>query len=115
MDAQRGKLLKDLVIFQVKLGLDTLFDLLLSPLALACGIADIARGSDRQHSLLRELKVAGHHWERWLNLYGETGANRGGSRQNADRLFRKAEIHARRKMREQRKATSTRDQPSGAE
>lgn len=109
LDPQRGKMLKELITFQVKLGLDALFDLLLSPVALAAGIADIARGHAREQSLLREVKKLAHEWESWLNIYGaHTGGKR---RSSADRLFRQVEVRARRKMREQHDATRPKSPP----
>ena len=59
---------RDLVIFQIKLALDGLGDLVLAPVAVVAFLLDLIprrRGRSVFYSVLR----AGERWDRWLSLY----------------------------------------------
>ena len=64
--SSRGQLLRDTLVFQVKLAVDGLRDLVLSPVSLFAALLDLVAGSDRFYRLL-EL---GRQSEQWINLFG---------------------------------------------
>lgn len=63
-------ILRDLAIFQVKLLLDGLKDIVLAPLSAVAALADVLRpgndGGKRFYAVIR----MGERFDRWLNLYG---------------------------------------------
>ncbi len=63
-------LIKQALIFQLKLGLDASRDLLLSPVAMISLIIDILLSHDKKHSLFLKLMHYGHLSDRWINLFG---------------------------------------------
>lgn len=70
-------LLRDLIIFQVKLLLDGLKDVVLSPLAIAAVLWDLvpSRNAPRGRAFYQILKV-GERFDLWLNLYNPSHAQR---------------------------------------
>jgi hypothetical protein len=62
-------ILRDLLLFQMKLWLDGLKDVVLSPISMIAAVLDLLRGSDRTSLFYRTLQV-GEGFDRWLNLYG---------------------------------------------
>lgn len=70
-------LLRDLIIFQVKLLLDGLKDIVLSPLSIAAVLWDMvpSRNSPRGRAFYQVLKV-GERFDLWLNLYNPSHAVR---------------------------------------
>lgn len=70
-------LLRDLIIFQVKLLLDGLKDVVLSPLAIAAVLWDLvpSRNAPRGRAFYQVLKV-GERFDLWLNLYNPSSAER---------------------------------------
>lgn len=67
----RLRTLTDLAVFQFKLALDGLRDLLLSPVAIVAALAGLIAGGDRPDRYLREVLKFGLKTERWINLFGE--------------------------------------------
>ena len=70
MDAappDRWRLIRDVLVFQIRLGLDALRDLLLSPISIVAGLADLLLGGTRFYSVL----AAGRQTETWIHLFGE--------------------------------------------
>lgn len=70
----RWDLIRDVLVFQLKLVLDGVRDLVLSPVSLVAALMDLAMGGDRGnggsfYSLLR----FGHRTDRWINLFGAAG------------------------------------------
>jgi hypothetical protein len=63
-------LLRDLIIFEIKLFLDGLGDVLLSQLALLAFLFDFLRGGPGRGRLFYSILRAGERWDLWLNLYG---------------------------------------------
>lgn len=70
-------LLRDLIIFQVKLLLDGLKDIVLSPLSIAAVLWDLvpSRNAPRGKAFYQILKV-GERFDLWLNLYNPSHAQR---------------------------------------
>lgn len=67
----RGVLLRDLVIFQIKLLLDGLKDLVVAQLAVGAAVIDIVfPGPEVGHRFYGVLAL-GERLDRWLSLYGE--------------------------------------------
>ena len=66
----RWVLIRDMLIFQVKLGLDAIRDLLLSPVALVCVLIDLFKGHNKAQSSFHKLMAFGHKTDVWLNLFG---------------------------------------------
>lgn len=74
----RWDLIRDVLVFQLKLILDGLRDLILSPVSMVAGLIDVATGGDRRnggafYSLLR----FGHRTDGWINLFGAAGVREG--------------------------------------
>lgn len=70
MDAappDRWRLIRDVLVFQLRLGLDALRDLLLSPISIVAGLADLIFGGTRFYAVL----AAGRRTETWIHLFGE--------------------------------------------
>lgn len=68
--ATRWELIRDLVEFQLKLALDGLRDLLLSPLTLVAFVVDLVSRRDRPSHYFYDLIHLGRRSDHWLNLFG---------------------------------------------
>lgn len=67
----RGVLIRDLVIFQVKLFLDGLKDVVLSPLSAGAGfLAILTGGHSRWARVFYRVMRVGERYDLWLNLFG---------------------------------------------
>ena len=66
-----GRSLRHLLIFQLKLALDALRDLALSPLSIAVFILDVIRAPAEEDSLYRKLMALGRRSDRVINLFDE--------------------------------------------
>jgi hypothetical protein len=66
---QRWRLIRDLTVFQIKLLIDGLKDLVLGPLSLVAGIVDLARGTPPATGLFHGLLRAGAQFDRWVGLF----------------------------------------------
>jgi hypothetical protein len=73
----RGALLRRLVLFQVKLFVDGLRDLILSPISFAVAAIGILFGGRNPHGAFDRLMQAGHQSDQWINLFGYHQAVRG--------------------------------------
>ncbi len=69
-DIERWALIRDMLIFQVKLAIDAIRDLLLSPVSIICGLVDILSGHTLTKSYFHKLMSFGHQTDSWLNLFG---------------------------------------------
>lgn len=65
----RGRLLRDLLVFQGKLFVDGFRDLLLSPASLLLGLADLVAPSAPGPRFYRLLEL-GRRSDHWINLFG---------------------------------------------
>jgi len=70
-DIPRWNLIRDMLVFQAKLALDAIRDLLLSPVSIICGLADIFLGNSLSKSYFYKLMGLGHQTDSWLNLFGD--------------------------------------------
>jgi hypothetical protein len=67
----RLNLVRDIAVFQAKLVVDGLRDLLLVPASLIAGIISLASGSDgKPGTLFYRLLGVGKQSEQWINLFG---------------------------------------------
>lgn len=98
MADDRSVLIRDLVIFQIKLMLDGVKDLILAPLSIcAAGLDLVFPGERRGHRFYRVM-VWGEKFDRWLNLFGaaeqadaQSDGLFGASRAGSDTLLGKLE------------------------
>jgi len=71
----RWALIRDIFVFQVKLSMDAIRDLLLSPASIICGLIDILKGHSQSQSYFHKLMDFGHQSDLWLNLFGNRNKN----------------------------------------
>jgi hypothetical protein len=85
--SSRWQLIRDLAVFQLKLGLDALRDLVLSPISLIAGIVDLFASGEQAGKHFYSVLVAGRRTEAWINLFGELDrvAPRGEAADGAER------------------------------
>jgi hypothetical protein len=69
-DIPRWALIRDMLIFQIKLAMDAIRDLLLSPASIVCGLIDIFKGHSISKSYFHKLMHLGQKSDSWLNLFG---------------------------------------------
>jgi hypothetical protein len=69
-----GVLIRDLLIFQLKLWLDGLKDVVLSPLSLIAAAMDLLLGPGRRGPRLYRVLRLGERFDLWLNLFGAAKA-----------------------------------------
>lgn len=65
----RWRLVRDLIVFQVKLVVDGLKDLVLGPTSMIAGVIDLARGTPRERGLFMAVLRAGDGFDRWVGLF----------------------------------------------
>jgi hypothetical protein len=66
----RWRLAGDLGVFELKLAIDGLKDIVLAPLAVAAVLADMVMPAKSRGMFLRAVIRIGWRFEAWLNLYG---------------------------------------------
>ncbi|AWZ01626.1 hypothetical protein RHODOSMS8_02096 [Rhodobiaceae bacterium] len=66
----RWTLMRDVTVFQGKLILDGLRDLLLSPISIAAALIGIIGGGDKPGRQFYDLLYLGKRSEKWINLFG---------------------------------------------
>ena len=69
--ATRWELIRDIAVFQLKVGIDALRDLALVPVSLVAGLVDLVSGGDRPGRLFYDVLEAGRRTEDWINLFGD--------------------------------------------
>lgn len=96
----KGVIMRDLLLFQMKLWLDGLKDVVLSPISIGAAILDVLSSSNHRSFFYRVLQL-GERFDRWLNLYN--ASQRAPSRpsglvgDDGDEVTRPLEIWARRR------------------
>ena len=65
----RWELIRDVLVFQLKLGIDALRDVALVPISLVAAVVDLATGGDRPENFYEVVRL-GRRSERWINLFG---------------------------------------------
>ena len=66
----RWQMIRDVAVFQLKLAVDGLRDLLLSPISLLAALADLVLGRRGSRRRFYEVVRFGRRTERWINLFG---------------------------------------------
>ena len=91
-------LIRDLVILQLKLWMDGVKDIVLSPLSIGAGVLDILFGPSPEGHRLYKVMALGERFDLWLNLFDATGRAEtsgeglfGGSRAGDDTLLGRVE------------------------
>ncbi len=67
----RWVMVKNLIVFQVKLAFDAFRDLPLSPVSFVCALIDIIKKNDEENSQFKQLMNIGKQTDTWLNLFGQ--------------------------------------------
>jgi len=67
----RLQLLTDVVVFQAKLLVDSLRDVLLSPLSIVAAVVGLLTGGDQPERYFQKVIRFGRRTEVWINLFGE--------------------------------------------
>jgi hypothetical protein len=71
-EIDRWTLMRDVFVFQGKLLLDGLRDLILSPLSIGAAIIALIVGGERPGRHFYDLLYMGKRTEKWINLFGAT-------------------------------------------
>ncbi len=66
----RWQMIRDVAVFQLKLAVDGLRDLLLSPVSLLAALADLVLGREGAGGRFYEVVRFGRRTERWIDLFG---------------------------------------------
>ena len=66
----RWELIRDVVVFQIKLALDAFRDLLFAPLSIAAAVMDLITGGDHPGRYFYAVLALGGKTEGWINLFG---------------------------------------------
>jgi hypothetical protein len=107
LPSNRWGMFKKLIIFQVKLALDAVRDLFLSPISFIFALIDIINNKTDEHSYFHKLMFLGGKTDVWLNLFSqhdsetktdsnkvsksEVSTENNFTENNADHLFNKIE------------------------
>lgn len=75
--ASRFELIVDVIVFQAKLLLDGLRDVILVPVSIGAGILGLFFGGSDPAQYYRRLLELGRRSETWLNLFGGHGSSSG--------------------------------------
>jgi hypothetical protein len=66
----RWRLLRDVVVFQIKLGMEAVLDITLIPVSLAAAALDLLLGNWRQPRWFHAVLRFGERCEHWIDLWG---------------------------------------------
>lgn len=75
--SERWALLRDVLVFQLKLALDAARDLLLSPVSLAALALGLVAGGDHPRRYFANLLALGRRSEHWIDLFGSESERAG--------------------------------------
>jgi len=90
--SKRGALVRDAVVFQLKLMADGFRDLVLLPLSLIAALVGLVRGGDEPEREFVQVLRLGRRSEIWINLFGRHGAREHANAiASIDALFDKVE------------------------
>jgi hypothetical protein len=87
----RQQLLRDLVVLQIKLFLDGLRDILLSPVALVAGLYGLLVGRPPATGLFYDVIRFGRRTERWIDPFSAGGAAEGEAERGLDEVLKRIE------------------------
>ena len=66
----RWTLIRDVAVFQIKLAVDAVRDVVLSPISLFAALVDLLSGTDRERPFFYQVLLAGRRSEGWIDLFG---------------------------------------------
>ncbi len=90
--SKRGVLVRNAVVFQLKLMADGLRDLVLLPVSLVATIIGLLRGGDEPEREFNQVIAIGRESEQWINLFGNHAvADNANAVASIDALFIKVE------------------------
>ena len=72
---RKWPLIRENLVFQIKLTLDAVRDLLLSPVAITCTILDLIKGNRPGEGYFQRLMQMGHQTDEWLSLFGHVATD----------------------------------------
>lgn len=102
--SKRGVLVRNAVVFQLKLMVDGLRDLVLLPISLIATIIGLLRGGDEPEREFNQIIEVGRESEQWINLFGNHDApDNSNAIASIDALFTKVEAT----LKQQYKAAGT--------
>ena len=97
----RGALIREAVIFQLKLLADGFRDLMLLPISLIATLVGVVRGGDEPDREFRQVIELGRQSEQWINLFGQhEPIQQAGQAGSIDLLLTRAEEVVREQARE---------------
>ncbi len=115
----RWRLVRDVVVFQIKLGMEAVLDITLIPVSLAAAGLDLLLGNWRRPKWFHAVLRFGERCEHRINLWGVPTPGDAAPPSEADALMRSIEALIRRpgtgpdKVRELRRWAATKLAPSG--
>ena len=90
--SKRGELIRNTVVFQLKLMADGFRDLVLLPVSLIATIIGLLRGGDQPDREFQQVIQVGRDSEQWINLFGNHEApENSNATASIDALFTKVE------------------------
>ena len=87
----RWQLARDVVVFQVKLGLEAVLDITLIPISLAAAAVDFVLGNWRRPRLFHGVLRFGERCETWIDLWGVRPAGTEAEQGSVDAVMRSIE------------------------
>lgn len=87
----RGTLIRNAIVFQLKLMADGFRDLVLLPVSLIATVVGLLRGGDEPERELEQVIDIGRQTEQWINLFGNHDQEDTDSLASIDAIFTKAE------------------------
>jgi hypothetical protein len=115
----RWRLARDVVVFQVKLGMEALLDITLIPVSLAAAGLDLLLGNWRQPRWFHGVLRFGERCEHWIDLWGVATPGADAPQTEVDAVMRSIETLLRNprtgpdKVRELRRWAATKIAPRG--
>jgi len=85
----RGQLLRQVLVFQFKLAMDGIRDVLLSPISVIAALAGILTNHPDPSRYFNQLLQLGHRSDQWINLFNTH--NKDSESSTADDFVREAE------------------------
>ena len=68
--SKRGTLVRNVIVFQLKLMADGFRDLMLIPVSFFAALIGLLRGGDEPDKEFNQVIEIGRHSEQWINLFG---------------------------------------------
>lgn len=89
--SSKRQVVKDTLVFQVKLFGDGMRDVFLSPVSIMAAVAGLLFSPSKPDYYLRKLMAFGHKTDRWLNLFGTHSDHSTSTKNNSDAYVKKVE------------------------